>query len=95
MKKAFYIGAVAGGLLGIIVSLSMDLLLGKTLGGGWTEAVAHDLNALLGTNLPQYHVLVIMGTVIVIGIIASFGAFIGGVFSVMIARLLQVLTKEK
>jgi hypothetical protein len=95
MKKAFYIGAVAGGLLGIIISLSMDLLLGKTLGGGWSEAVAHDLNSLFKTNLPQDHLIVILGVIVVIGIIASFGSFIGGVCSVMISRLLLMLTKEK
>ncbi|MBF0559039.1 MAG: hypothetical protein HQL08_09695 [Nitrospirae bacterium] len=95
MKKTFYIGAVAGGILGIVISLSMDLLLGKTLGGGWTEAVAHDLNGLFRMNLPQHHVIVIMGAFVVIGIIAAFGSFIGGVFSVMIARLLHMLTKEK
>jgi|SRR5208337_383140 len=95
MKKAFYIGAVAGGLLGIIISLSMDLLLGKALGGGWSEAVAHDLNNLFKTNLPQTHVFVILGVLVVISIIAAFGSFIGGVFSVMIARLFIMLTKEE
>lgn len=95
MKKAFYIGAVAGGLLGIIISLSMDLLLGKALGGGWSEAVAHDLNNLFKTNLPETNVFVILGVFVVIGIIAAFGAFIGGVFSIMIARLFITLTKEK
>jgi hypothetical protein len=95
MKKAFYIGAVAGGLLGIIISLSMDLLLGKALGGGWSEAVAHDLNNLLKTNLSQSNVFVILGVIVVIGIIASFGAFIGGVFSTMIARLFIMLTKDR
>ena len=95
MKKAFYIGAVAGGLLGIIISLSMDLLLGNALGGGWSEAVAHDLNNLFSTNLPQTHVFVILGVLVVIGIIAAFGAFIGGVFSVMVARLFIMLTKDK
>ncbi len=95
MKKAFYIGAVAGGLLGIVISLSMDLLLGNALGGGWSEAVAHDLNNLFRTNLPQTHVLVILGVFVVISIIAAFGSFIGGVFSVMIARLFIMLTKER
>ncbi len=73
----------------------MDLLLGNTLGGGWSEAVAHDLNSLFKTNLPQYHVIVILGVFVVIGIIASIGSFIGGVFSVMIARLFLMLTKGK
>lgn len=95
MKKAFYIGAAAGGILGIIISLSMDLLLGKTLGGGWSEAVAHDLNNLFRTNLPQNHVVVILGVLAVIGVIASFGSLIGGAFGVMTARLLQMLLKQK
>lgn len=95
MRKIFYVGAAAGGLLGIIVSLSMDLLLGKTLGEGWSEAVAHDLNNLFKTNLPQDHAIVILGVLAVIAVIASFGAFTGGVFSIMIARLFRMLTREK
>ncbi|HEX8949840.1 MAG TPA: hypothetical protein VF790_12795 [Dissulfurispiraceae bacterium] len=95
MKRAFYIGLIAGGLLGIVVALSMDLLLGKSLGGGWSEAVAHDLNHLLNTNMPQTHIVVIIGVVIVVGIIGAFGAFLGGIVSVMIARLFTMLTKEK
>jgi hypothetical protein len=95
MKKAFYIGAVAGGLLGIIISLSMDLLLGNALGGGWSEAVAHDLNNLFNTNLPQTHVFVILGVLVVISIIAAFGSLIGGVFSVMVTHLFIMLTKEE
>ncbi len=95
MKKAFYIGAAVGGLLGIIIALSMDLLLGNAVGGGWSEAVAHDLNYYFKLNLPGNHVLVILGVFVVIGIIAAFGSFIGGVFSIMIARLFSMLTKEK
>ena len=95
MKRAFYIGLIAGGLLGIVVALSMDLLLGKSLGGGWSEAVAHDLNHLLNTNMPQTHIVVIIGVVMVVGIISAFGAVLGGIVSVMIARLFTLLTKEK
>lgn len=94
MKKAFYIGIVAGGLLGIIVALSMDVLLGKSLGGGWSEAVANDMNRMFGSSLPQTHFLVIAGVAVVIGIIGAFGAIMGGIFSVMIARLFSMLTKD-
>jgi gas vesicle protein len=34
MKRAFYIGVILGGILGVAVALSMDILLGKSLGGG-------------------------------------------------------------
>lgn len=94
MKKAFYIGLIAGGFLGIAVALSMDLLLGKSLGGGWSEAVAHDLNSLFKTNLSQTSIIVLAGVVIVVGIIGAFGAIVGGICSVMIARLFIMLTKD-
>lgn len=94
MKKAFRIGIVGGGILGILVALSMDLLLGKSLGSGWSEAVANDLNSLFKTNLSSDSFIVIIGVIIVVGIIGVFGAFIGGIFSVMIARLFKMLTRE-
>lgn len=95
MKKAFYIGAAAGGALGVMVALSMDILLGKSLGGGWSEAVANDLNRLFNAGFSQTHFVVIAGVVVVVGIIGAFGAFVGGIFSVMIARLFSMLTKER
>ncbi|MEW5745193.1 MAG: hypothetical protein AB1805_07145 [Nitrospirota bacterium] len=95
MKKAFYIGAALGALLGAVVALSMDLLLGQSLGSGWSEAVANDLNRLFNTTFPHDHILVLFGVVVAIGIISAFGAFIGGVCSVMVARLFMMLAKEE
>jgi len=94
MKKAFYVGAAIGGLLGVVVALSMDLLLGQSIGGGWSSAVAHDLNHLLKLNLSEHHFIVIIGVVVVISFIGLFGSFVGGVFFVMAARLFKMLTKE-
>jgi hypothetical protein len=95
MKRAFYIGVIFGGILGVTVALSMDLMFGQNLGGGWSEAVAHDLNRMFKANLSPSSFIVIIGVIIVIGIIGAFGSFIGGIFSVIIARLFQVLTKER
>jgi len=95
MKKAFYVGAVIGGLLGFTISLSMDLMLGNAIGSGWSEAVAHDLNYYFKVNLPENHVLVILGVFIVIGIIVAFGSLIGGACTVIITRLFHMLTKDK
>ncbi|HET6514056.1 MAG TPA: hypothetical protein VFG09_02770 [Thermodesulfovibrionales bacterium] len=94
MKRAFSIGAVVGGILGIAVALSMDLLLGGAVGGGWREAVAHDLGSLFGRPFGQNSFFVIIGVVFVLGIIGAFGAFVGGIFGLMIGRLLSFLTKE-
>jgi hypothetical protein len=95
MKRAFYIGVILGGILGVAVALSMDLLLGKSLGGGWSEAVANDLNRMFNAHLSPNNFTVIIGVIIVVAIIGAFGSFIGGIFSMMIARLFQVLTKER
>ena len=95
MKRAFYTGLIVGGILGIVVALSMDLLLGKSLGGGWTEAVANDLNKLFSSSFSQNHIIVLAGVALVIGIISAFGALLGGISFVMIAHLFQMLTKEK
>jgi len=94
VKKAFYVGAVLGGISGIVVALSMDLLLGQSIGGGWSGAVAHDLNQMLKINLSDHHFIVIIGVIVVISFIGLFGSFVGGVFFVMAARLFKMLTKE-
>lgn len=95
MKKVFYIGLIVGGILGIVIALSMDLVIGKSMGGGWSEAVANDINRLFHANLPQNHIVVLLGVVIVLCIIGAFGAFIGGVSFIMVARLIMSLAKEK
>lgn len=79
--------------MGLIVSLGMDLLLGSSLGSGWKDAVAHDLSSLLGYTVNRESLLVLMGVIIVIGFISGFGALIGGIFGVFVARLLSFLTK--
>jgi hypothetical protein len=95
MRKPFYAGAVFGGVLGLVVALCMDLLLGQGIGSGWSEAVAHDLNLLFKTNFPNYHIVVIIGVIAAIGLIGFFGAVIGGLSVTLIDRFFKMLTKEK
>lgn len=95
MKKAFYIGLILGGILGVVVALSMDILLGQSLGGGWREAVANDLNRMFDAHLSQNNVFVILGTILVIAMIGGFGAIIGGICSVIIARFFKTLTRDR
>ncbi len=95
MKKGFFIGALCGGVLGIIICLSMDAVLGGALGGGWREAVAHDLGAIFGSTFDQNSFIVLLGVVVVIGFVASFGALVGGIFGVMVTRLFSFLTKQE
>jgi hypothetical protein len=93
VKKGFYIGSLCGGILGVIIALSMDLVLGGALGSGWREAVAHDLEALTGKTFGINSVVVLLGVALVVGLIGAFGALVGGIFGVMLARLFSFLTK--
>jgi predicted PurR-regulated permease PerM len=71
----------------------MDLGLGGALGSGWREAVAHDLEALTGKTFGINSVVVLLGVALVVGLIGAFGALVGGIFGVMLARLFSFLTK--
>lgn len=94
MRKAFRVGAIVGGMLGVVVTLGMDIILGQKSGEGWSMAVANDLNRLLNAHFSTNNIIVIIGVLLIIGIIASIGALVGGFFSTLIARLFEVLTKE-
>lgn len=95
MKKGFFIGAICGSVLGIIICLSMDVVLGGALGGGWREAVAHDLGAIFGRSFDNNSFVVLLGVIMVIGFVAAFGALVGGIFGVMVTRLFSFLIKEQ
>ncbi len=95
MKRAFRIGAVIGGILGVAVALTMDLILGQSPGEGWSEAVAHDLNRLFSLNLSSGHFLVTVGVILVVCFMGLFGALACGTFSVLVFRFFEVLTREK
>lgn len=94
MKKGFYIGVAAGGILGLAVALSMDALLGGAIGTGWRDAMAHDLGVLFGRPFDRNSFAVLAGVAAVIGFISLFGAFAGGFFGYIIARILSLLARE-
>jgi len=95
MKKAFYIGGIIGGVLGVIVALGMDMLLGSSLGGGWAEATANDINRLFKTSFPSDHYIVFAGVVFAVSVIVALGALMGGVSLTVIAWIFKALAKEK
>lgn len=93
MKRPFRAGFVGGGILGVAVALSMDLMLGKSVGGGWSEAVATDMNRIFDTVYSPTHPLVILGAVLVVLLIGAIGGFMGGFFAAGIARLFNTLQR--
>lgn len=95
MKKAVVVGMIIGAMTGILIALSMDLLLGDSLGGGWKEAMAKDLNRLFKTALPPDHVVVYLGVFVVISIIGLFGAFFGAFFGLIAGQIFNMLKDEE
>ncbi len=91
MKRAFRIGLAGGFIVGVIVALTMDIAFKDALGGGWADAVSHDLTALLGRPVSPGSFIVIIGAVLLIGIVGLFGAFIGGAVGVFLYRLFSLL----
>jgi hypothetical protein len=95
MRKAFNIGAVIGGILGVIVSFGMDVLLGESIGGGWSKAVANDLYSLFHVRFPDNHIAVYVGVLFAISFVVAIGVFMGGLFCLTIAYFFKTLTKDR
>jgi len=90
MKKVFYLGMIIGGITGIIIALSMDAILGGSL-GSWREAVANDLRALFGINPGLNSPVVLIGVIVVIAFLGAFGAYKGGICGFIIVKLFSLL----
>ncbi|HWR88877.1 MAG TPA: hypothetical protein VN260_01330 [Dissulfurispiraceae bacterium] len=91
MKKAVVVGMILGAMTGILIALSMDLLLGDSLGGGWKEAMAKDLNHLFKTHFSPDHVVVYIGVFFAIALIGLFGAFFGAFFGLIAGQIFNML----
>lgn len=95
MKKYVRIGAAVGGILGIVIAVGMDALLGQGPGGGWGPAVAHDLNLLFKSELSAGNPLVLIGVVLIIALFGVIGAVAGGIFTAAVFRFFRALTGEE
>jgi hypothetical protein len=95
LKRGLYIGCILGAFAGLAIAVGMDVILGDALGGTWRDAVAHDLAAMLGRAVDKSSFMVIAGVLLVIGFIVFFGAAVGGIFGVIMARLFSFLLKPR
>ncbi len=96
MKKAFRIGAIAGGILGFTIAIGMDMIMGGTMSsGGWADAVANDLNLLFGKSYGSSDFIVIVCVFIAIGTMVIISALLGAAFSSLLAGFFEFMTKRK
>ena len=87
-SRIFRIGAILGGLLGILIAVGMDYVSGDVPGGGWTGAVAHDLS--LSADSPAAIIVAIAS----VGIMVLISAVLGGICGVMLDRFFKIFTQE-
>ena len=96
MKKAFRIGALFGGILGLSIAIGMDLIMGGTVtSGGWSDAVANDLNLLFNEDFQSNDFIVIICVFIAIGFMVAISALLGGFFSSVLAGFFDFMTRRK
>ncbi len=94
LRIALFVGAAAGFVLGIAITLLMDTLYAGSLGGTWQDAISNDLNNLFSLDIEPGGLITQVVLAFIIVVHGAFGAFMGAVFSVFVFKLLQMLTKE-
>ena len=92
-KRFLIAGAIAGGLLALVVSLLMDTLFQGTPQGTWRDAIAKDLNTFFHLGVSSGSFIVTIVFIFVMGILSAFGAFMGFIFSFILYRFFQFIGK--
>jgi hypothetical protein len=89
MKSRFFgIGAILGGLLGLLIAVGMDYVSGDVPGGGWSGAVANDLS--LSPDSPSTIIIAVASICIMVLI----SAVLGGICGLMLDRFFKIFTQE-
>jgi hypothetical protein len=95
MKRPELIGAAIGGVIGLSISLGMDLLLGEGVGQGWRNAVSHDLSRLLNSTISPDSLIAYLGALLAIACLSAFAAAAGYVFVRIVQRFFRMLLSEE
>lgn len=90
-KRFLFIGAIAGGLLSLAITLLMDTFYADAMQGTWRDAIAKDLHTFFSLNVSSSSFIVYILFFVVLGIMAAFGAFMGFIFSFFLYRFFQFL----
>jgi hypothetical protein len=94
LRVVLILGAVGGAVLSIAFTLLLDVLYADSLGGTWRDAISNDLNTFLSVAYPPDGFVVTVLFLVVILVLALFGALLGSIFSTFVFRLITLLTGE-
>ncbi len=93
-KRYLILGAIVGALFGLSVSISMDFLYSDVLQGTWREAIASDLNNLLSLSVQPGNLIVIAVYIVILLVLALFGACMGVLFAFILYRFFTFLETD-
>ncbi len=89
-KLSVLVGCNFGAILGILVSLMLNFVSGGS-GGGWYEAVEHDLGLWFGPEWAAIPGVVYTGIVLVIVLLSAIGALLGAFFGAVVGKVLSAI----
>jgi hypothetical protein len=95
LKRTLAIGSIIGGLLGLTVSLMMDVLYADALQGTWRESIARDLNNLFSISPTPHSFIVYSVYILILVVLMAFGAFIGMFFAFIVYRFFKFLESSE
>ena len=87
VKTSIVSGCNLGAVLGLVVALMLDFISGNALGGGWYEAVFHDVGVVFGAQWAEKQWIVYSGIVIVISFITFIGALMGALLGAFVGTI--------
>ena len=90
-KRLLITGLVAGGILGLTVSLLMDILYADSLQGTWRVAIARDVHNFFSISTSPDSLVVYIIYAFILFVLTVFGALLGAVFFFLMYRFFLFL----
>lgn len=93
-KRFLLAGAIIGAIIGLSITLLMDVFYADTLQGTWHDAIAKDLNNLFSLDVTSESMIVHVVFIFVLAILSAFGAFMGFIFSFFVYKFFSFLSSR-
>jgi len=93
LKKALIIGAALGTIVTLGAALAMDYVLSSSLQGTWRDAAVKDVTKMFGPACGQNWYAVTLVLIVVMSLLAGFGAILGAIAGTIMNRFFKLLLK--
>ena len=94
LKAVMLVGAAIGAILSVTFTVLMDVLYADSLGGTWRDAIVNDMHSLFSVSYDPHSFVVTLLYILIILILALFGALLGALFTTFSYKFLSLLTRE-